>query len=457
VNPTRLPAHALAAAIRRRELGPEEVVDAYAARIEALDEVLNAFVDLRLADARVEARALDAALRHGEEVGPLAGVPFSAKEAIASAGLSYANGSRLRAGRRAPADAGAVARLRAAGAIQLGVTNVSEFCAHYDTDNLLHGRTANPHDPARTPGGSSGGEAAAVAAGLSALGLGSDLGSSIRQPAAWCGVFGLRPSRGAVSSAGHDGFGLSPAFRYFGTIGPLGRSAADLELALPVIAHRPLPGACVRRLRVAVYEEDGLQPVAAACRAAVREAAASLAAAGHELVEAAPPAASAARRVFDTMLVAELRTLALPELEGREDQLSPPLRALVDDLRRFPADLHGYLDAAREREALEQVVDAWFEATPIALCPAVPVPAPIAAEGIVLIDGQPARPGGKMTLATYANVFGLPSVSVPAGRDADGLPLAVLVTGRRDRDCDVLAVARTLEEALGGWVDPESA
>jgi Asp-tRNA(Asn)/Glu-tRNA(Gln) amidotransferase A subunit family amidase len=131
------------------------------------------------------------------------------------------------------------------------------------------------------------------------------------------------------------------------------------------------------------------------------------------------------------------------------------MRALVEDVRRFPADLHGYLDAAREREALEQVVDAWFEHTPIALCPAVPVTAPLAAEGIVLVDGEPARPGGKMTLATYANVFGLPSVSVPAGRDADGLPLAVLVTGRRDRDRDVLAVARTLEEALGGWVDPD--
>ena len=130
---------------------------------------------------------------------------------------------------------------------------------------------------------------------------------------------------------------------------------------------------------------------------------------------------------------------------------------MVDDLRHFPADLHRYLDASREREALEEVVDAWFERTPIALCPAVPVPAPLAAEGIVLVDGQPTRPGGKMTLATYANVFGLPSASVPAGRDADGLPLAVLVTGRRTRDLDVLAVARELEQALGGWLDPDDA
>jgi Asp-tRNA(Asn)/Glu-tRNA(Gln) amidotransferase A subunit family amidase len=447
VNPTTTSAHDLAAAIRRRELGPEEVVNAYAARIEALDGVLNAFVDLRL----------DQALRHGDDVGPLAGVPFSAKEAIASAGLSYTNGSRLRAGRRAPADAAAVARLRAAGAIQLGVTNVPEFCAHYDTDNALHGRTANPHDPARTPGGSSGGEAAAVAAGLSALGLGSDLGSSIRQPAAWTGVFGLRPTRGAVSPAGHDGFGLSPAFRSFGSIGPLGRSAADLELGLSAIALRPLAAACTGKLRVAVYEEDGLQPVAQSCRAAVRRAAAALAEAGHGVVEAAPPAAAAARRLFDTMLATELVTLALPELEASEDQLSPAVRAMVEDLRHFPADLHGYLDASREREALEQVVDAWFERTPIALCPAVPVPAPLAADGILLVDGEPARPGGKMTLATYANVFGLPSASVPAGRDPDGLPLAVLVTGRRDRDLDVLAVARELEAALGGWLDPDDA
>lgn len=457
MNPTKLPAHALAGAIQRRELGPEEVVDAYAARIEALDEVLNAFVDLRLREARVEARALDAALRHGEDVGALSGVPFSAKEAIASGGLSYTNGSRLRAGRRAQTDAATVARLRASGAIQLGVTNVPEFCAHYDTDNALYGRTANPHDAARTPGGSSGGETAAVAAGLSALGLGSDLGSSIRQPAAWCGVFGLKPSRGAVSVAGHDGFGLSPAFRYFGAIGPIARSADDLGLALSVLAYRPLAPACAGRLRVAVYEEDGLQPVARSCRAAVSRAADALAAAGHEVVERAPPAASAARRLFDTLLATELVTLALPELEGSEEQLSPAVRAMVEDLRRFPADLHAYLDASREREALEEVVDAWFERTPIALCPVVPVPAPLAAEGLTLVDGTPARPGGKMTLATYANVFGLPSVSVPAGRDADGLPLAVMVTGRRTRDHDVVAVARELDAALGGWLDPDDA
>jgi amidase len=335
----------------------------------------------------------------------------------------------------------------------LGTTNLPEFCCFYDTDNLVYGRTRNPHDPERTPGGSSGGEAAAVAAGLSALGIGSDLGSSIRQPAAWCGVFGHKPSRGLVSLAGHAGIGSAP-FQLFAAIGPLARSARDLELGLRAIADvEPLP---VRPgpLAVAVYEDDGMQAVAKSCRAAVRRAAEALTAGEHEVVEAAPPGLAEARGAYDLMIGSELAVYMPALAQGREDELSRYGRGLVDEIGGFTPTLQLFLDAARALPELAARADEWFERHPIALCPTVPVTAPIASEGIVSIDGEPPLPGGKLTLCTYANALGLPAASVPAGRDADGLPLAVQVFAARGRDPDVIAVAAELEQALGGALDP---
>jgi aspartyl-tRNA(Asn)/glutamyl-tRNA(Gln) amidotransferase subunit A len=458
-----LGAAALAAAIHAREASAEEVARALAARIEDRDAALNAVVARRLDEAVAEARAADAALAAGQPPGPLHGVPVTVKEAIAVAGMPLTNGSRLYGDRRADGDAASVRRLRAAGAIVLGVTNVPEFCAWYDTDNDVYGRTANPHDHARSPGGSSGGESAAAAACLSPLGLGSDIGSSIRQPAAWTGVLGLKPSRGLVPADGHAdfgdpqgdaGFGEPVGLVRFATVGPLARAVADLELALPVLAGHALPAPAAGPLRVAVYEEDGLQPVARACRAAVRRAAAALADAGHTVVDAVPPNLAETRRIYEHLLVTELRTLAWPTVAGRQDELSDYGRRAFADIDQFTPDLGAYRASGVRLDELEAAADAWHAEHPIALCPVVPVPAPVASAGLVDVEGEPFRPGGKLTLCTYANTFGLPAVSVPCGRDRDGLPLAVQVLGRRGADADVLAVARTLESALGGAVTP---
>jgi aspartyl-tRNA(Asn)/glutamyl-tRNA(Gln) amidotransferase subunit A len=451
-----LGAAALAAVIRRREASAEEAASALAARIEARDGVLNAVVARRLDEAVAEARSADAALASGQPAGPLHGVPVTIKEAIAVAGMPWTNGSLLDAGRLAGADAAAVRRLRRAGAIVLGKTNVPEFCAWYDTDNRVYGRTANPHAHERSPGGSSGGEAAALSARLSPLGLGSDLGSSIRQPAAWTGVFGLKPSRGLVPTDGHAGVGEPLAVARFATVGPLARGVDDLALVLPVLAGHALPAPAAQPLRVAVYEEDGLQPVARVCRAAVRRAAAALAAAGHVVVEAAPPHLAEARRIYDHLLVTELATFAWPAVAGREDALSDYGRRAFSGIDRFTPDLAAYLASSVRLAELEAAVDAWQEDHPIALSPVVPVPAPVAAEGLVAADGEPFRPGGKLTLCTFANAIGLPGLSVPCGRDDDGLPLAVHVLGRRGADADVLAVGRTLEQALAGAPLPDA-
>jgi Asp-tRNA(Asn)/Glu-tRNA(Gln) amidotransferase A subunit family amidase len=348
-----------------------------------------------------------------------------------------------------------VRRLREAGALVLGKTNLSEFCCFYDSDNLVYGRTVNPHDPERTPGGSSGGEAAAVAAGLSYLGAGSDLGSSIRQPAAWCGVFGLKPTSGLVPNAGHAGFGIPPAFGMFACVGPLARSAADLELGLRAMASLEPAPARPEPLPVSVYEDDGMQAVARSCRKAVRRAAEALAAAGHEVEEeAGPPRQAEARDAYDLMLGSEL-ALYMPQLVAEsERELSRYGREMFEQLRGFSPELRAYADAGRTVAEIAAEAAEWFERHPVALCPTVPVSAPLAAEGIVSIDGEKPRPGGKLTLCTYANALGLPAASVPAGRDERGLPLAVQVIAGRGRDLDVLMVAAELERALGGALDP---
>ncbi len=410
----------------------------------------------RFGQARIEAAAADAAVAEGGDLPPLLGVPVTIKEAIACQGMPWTSGSRLLAGQVADHDAPAVAGLRRAGAIVLGVTNTPEFCCYYDTDNLVYGRTCNPHDAARTPGGSSGGESAAISAGLSPLGLGSDLGSSVRQPAAWTGIFGLKPSAGLVSLRGHR-LSSPPSFTRFGSIGPMARTADDLAVALRAIAVRPYFGPTAERFPIAVYEDDGLQPVAASLRAAVRRAADALADAGHDPADAAPPHAGDVRRIFDIMLLTEGAVAFAPQWAGRGHEMSRYGAGFASALAGYEPDLGAYLAAGMELAGIEAAVDAFFERYPIAICPVVPVTAPIAAEGITTIDGRPANPGGKMTLATFPNAVGLPAASVPAGRDADGLPLSVQVIGRRDHDGDVIAVARVLEAALGGWVEPARA
>jgi Asp-tRNA(Asn)/Glu-tRNA(Gln) amidotransferase A subunit family amidase len=444
----------LAAAIRRRERSAAETLEAFIERVEQRNGDLNAIVVRRYDEAREEAAAADRAVAAGERVGPFHGVPITVKEAIAAAGLPCTNGSLLTAGAVADEDAPAVRHLREAGAIVFAKTNVPEFCCYYDTDNLVYGRTANPHDHQRTSGGSSGGESAALAAGMTPLGIGSDIGSSIRQPASWTGVYGLKPSRGLVSLAGHAGFGLPPAWQMFAAIGPMTRFAEDLAPALEAMAGHPLAPAAPGPRRVAVFEDDGLQPVARACREAVRRAAGALRDSGSDVVESAPPSLGDIRRAYDVMLATEASHLLPPLVGGRTDELSPYGRNFHDAVAQFPADLDDYLDASSRLAALQDEMDGWLEQHPIVLCPVTPVTAPLAATGITDADGEPMLPGGKLTLATWANALGLPSASVPAGRDDGGMPVGVQVVGPRGCDADVLEVCCALEPVLGGWVRP---
>jgi Asp-tRNA(Asn)/Glu-tRNA(Gln) amidotransferase A subunit family amidase len=222
-------ARELAAQILNKEISPVEVARVHLDRIERLNPKLNAFVDCKPEWVIAQASSAEAAVQRRENLGPLHGVPLSIKCSIDVAGHRCEAGTRLRAGYVASSDAPLVARLRAAGAVILGVTNCPEFLMAWETDNLLYGRTNNPWDLTRTPGGSSGGEAAAIAAGLSAGGVGSDGGGSIREPAHFCGICGLKPTPGRIPSTGHFPKSGGP-FAPLGVVGPMARTVADLQI-----------------------------------------------------------------------------------------------------------------------------------------------------------------------------------------------------------------------------------
>src|SRR6266849_1758372 len=289
-----LSATEMAEQVRLKKLSPVELLDAHLARIEALNPKLNAFVQLDTERARRQAQAAEAAVMRGEAVGPLHGVPISIKSSIEVAGLRCEAGTRLRAGLVASRDAPLVSRLRAAGAVVMGVTNTPELLMAWETDNLLYGRTNSPWDLERTPGGSSGGEAAAIAAGMSAGGVGSDGGGSIRVPAHFSGICGLKPTPGRIPATGHFPNSVGP-FALIGVVGPMARKVQDLKLLFEVMQGPDIgdPSAVsvpvrwpdrdeLKKVPIGYFEDDGRTPVTADTRAAVRTAAEALTRAGFQ-------------------------------------------------------------------------------------------------------------------------------------------------------------------------------
>src|SRR5712672_2220329 len=225
----------ITASVRSKKLSPVEIVNAHLKRLEAMRSKLNAFVHIDVDGARAQARRAENAVHSGAALGPLHGVPITIKSCIDVAGLPCPAGSLLRKDYVAPSDAPLVARLREAGAILVGNTNTPEFLMAYETDNLLVGKTSNPWDLTRSAGGSSGGEAAAIAAGCSTGGVGSDGGGSIRVPAHFCGICGLKPTPGRIPSNGHYPAGNS-AFGWLGVVGPMARTVADARLLFNILA-----------------------------------------------------------------------------------------------------------------------------------------------------------------------------------------------------------------------------
>ena len=447
----------LAELIRQRDVSPVEVVEAYLYRIDEVNPSLNAIVTLA-PNVLEQAREAEVALQRGDSVGPLHGVPLTVKDTIETAGLRTTSGSALRATYIPDKDAPAVARLKTAGAIILGKTNAAEMAMDYTADNPVFGRTNNPHDPTRTPGGSSGGEAAAIAAFISAGGVGSDLAGSIRIPAHFCGIAGLKPGTGRVPGAGQFPPGAGP-YALGSAIGPMARSIADLDLIFAVLAgnaggrssaeeltarRAALPGQ-----RVGWYADDGVAPVTAETRVAVEFAARALADAGLAVEERRPPGIERSLelwlKLFSRASVVQLRNLYTGQEEKAGSFVSWRLRT-ADDTP--PPTLDDYINAWLERDRLRAELINWMDLTPLVIAPVGATPAVEHDAHKVAVAGKSFSTFQAFSYCQAFNVFDLPAVSVPAGRSREGLPIGVQIVGRPGAEETVLAAAQIVEEAL---------
>ena len=460
----------LAELIRSKAISPVEIAEAHLRRIETMNPSLNAIITLA-PDLIHQARIAEANLMSGHKIGPLHGVPLTVKDTIDTQALRTTSGSRLRAEHFPDRDATVVARLKTAGAIILGKTNTPEMAIPYETDNPVFGRTNNPYNPLMTPGGSSGGEAAAIAAGLSPAGLGSDLSGSIRVPAHFCGVVGLKPTVGRLPMNGHVPTATGP-LSLGACIGPMARRIEDLDLLFSVtadaaqfeisdrdsVAGRGL--AALRGLKVARYIDDGIAPVSAQTKKVVDAAARALGDAGLVVGDEKPPGIFEGARLWIALFARAAREQLRNLYQGREADAGLLVCAALkaggkrDDMRARIKAAEDLASALVERERLREDILRWMKSTPIVLMPVGATPAfPHGAERVEFRDESISIfRAFSHTLA--ANVFGLPSVVVPAGRSAEGLPIGVQIIGRPFADQTVLAAAAIVEESLGGWQRP---
>jgi Asp-tRNA(Asn)/Glu-tRNA(Gln) amidotransferase A subunit family amidase len=462
-----LSATSMAELVRQKKISPVELAQAHLDRIAQLNPKLNAFVQVDVDRVLQEARASESVFARGEIRGPLHGVPLSIKNSVETAGYVNECGTRLREGVVAAKDAPVVARLRAAGAIILGVTNSPEFLMAWETDNLLYGRTNNPWDVTRTAGGSSGGESAAIAAGCSAGGIGSDGGGSIRVPAHFTGICGLKPTPGRIPATGHYPSPAGP-FALIGVVGPMARTVADLDLMFRVIAgpddgdpySAPIPMRSVtpeelKRTRIGYFEDDGRTPVTPETRAAVRKAADGLSRAGFSVVPFRPDDLEQARQLWWKWFGIAGGMLLGPQTKGSEADLSPIFKEYLSWSSAEPPHTgHTLLFSWLQRDELRSKFLAQMEVFPILLCPAAAIPAFRHGERSWPIDGKTVKYLDAWSYTEWFNLLGLPATVVPVSKSDEGLPIGVQLVGRPWQEELVLAVAAELERETGGFTPP---
>jgi len=455
----------IAQAVRARTVSAHEVTVAALARVERANPALNAFVHVAREAALRDADAVDAAVARGEDPGPLSGVPIGAKDLEPVAGMPFTSGSRLYAKRVAERDSVQITRLRAAGAVVLGKTNTPEFGYKGFTNNQLFGPTGNPWDPRLTPGGSSGGSAAAVAAGMVPLCTASDGGGSIRIPASFCGCYGIKPTAGRIPLAGET----YPHWATHSTLGPVSRTVRDAARYLDVVTG-PHPDdlnsldstghgfeaavhAGPQKIRRVAWSQDlgyaVVDPeVASIAGAAARRLASAL---GAELVEAHPGFEEPMPTWFVIGAPGDVHFLDTLTSEQRE-LLEPGFRAFAENARGLMAyELAGGLQA---RHTLNRTMTAFFGQYDLLVTPTVSAP-PFPSQGPppATIAGKQVGPAGFIPFTYPFNITGHPAASVPAGRDARGMPVGLQIVGPRFDDARVLA-ASAAYEAASPWEWP---
>ncbi len=452
--------------LRRGQISPLELAEEYIREIERLNPRLGALIDFDAERVRAHARALEV---KATPRGPLFGLPMTIKSSIATAGYRCEIGSVLHKGNIPHVNATVVDRVLQADALILGTTNCPEFLMAYETDNLLYGRTANPWDLERTAGGSSGGEAAAVSAGLSGAGLGSDGGGSVREPAHFSGICALKPTPGRIPGRGHLAAGDGP-FAILGAIGPMARTVRDLTLLFltlsgqdpldpvspPVgLRHESLDD--LKRVPIAFFEDDGLIPVTAETREAVRQAARVLEQRGFTVRPGRPEGLEEARQLWWKFFVRGGAMLLDPLVRERTAELSPTFKDFLSIAHREPP-LTGdaLLTAWMDLDYVRRKILAWMADSPILLCPVCAIPAFRHGERVWQIDGQQVDYLDAMRYTQWFNLLGAPAAVLPVGRSAEGLPIGVQVVGRPFEDERVLGVAAAIEAEFGYTPPPVS-
>jgi amidase len=444
----------LATAIRTRKISSREAVQSVLQRLDAVNPALNAVTVLLADQALVTADRADAALKRGEVLGPLHGVPVTVKENIDQADQATANGVVAFKDLIAKVDSPPVANWRRAGVVIVGRTNTPPFSLRWHTDNELRGRTYNPWTRTRTPGGSSGGAAAAVAAGVAPLAHGNDLGGSIRYPAYCCGVAGIRPTLGRVPAYNATTTDERPIGHQLMSVqGPLARRVADVRLGLGAMAGRdprdpwwagvPLEGpALARPIRVALVVDPSHQGVHRAVAGAVRAAGLALAEAGYAVDEVEPPSVEAAAATWATIVLNEMRHMTLPYIQkyGGED-----LNRCTDLLLSGVADVDvdAYMRALAERTRHVREWMTFMERYALVVGPVSTEP-PFEVGFDTTTAARANQVFAAQRLLVAVNLLGLPAVAVPSGL-AGGLPLGVQVIGPRLGEAAVLAAGHAFQ------------
>jgi Asp-tRNA(Asn)/Glu-tRNA(Gln) amidotransferase A subunit family amidase len=456
----------LSAGIRSKKVSPGEIVDALLERAAECEAQLNSFVHLDADGARLQALSAEAAAQRGDTLGPLHGVPITIKGNIDVASFPCPAGSVLRKEYVPQDDAPLVARLKAAGAIVLGNTNTPEFLMAYESNNLLTGKTSNPWDVSRTAGGSSGGEAAAIASGCSVGGVGSDGGGSIRVPAHFSGICGLKPTPGRIPSTGHFPPG-DGALSWLGVVGPMARTIADVRALFEVMAG-PDPGDALsapvplkvedtkqrKGMRVGLLESDALGKASPETQAAVQRAAETLATQGFHIEPFKLSGLDRAIELWWFFFGPLIAHLFHPDIDGHEDEISPMLRDYMSFAEpETPVTLDQVLDACAKRDMVRAEILRQMQDVPILLSPVSSAPAFLHGQGTWRLGADHCY-RDTMRYSQWLNLTGFPGASVHVGFSPGGLPIGVQVIGRPHEEELVLAIAEHIEQARGPWQPP---
>ena len=447
------------ALLRDKKISPLELAEEHIQQIERLNPALNALVEFDVERIRAEAREM------ADHQGPLAGLPITIKSSISVAGYKCEIGSLIRRGEISTEDAVIVARARAAGANLLGTTNCPEFLMAYETDNLLYGRTSNPWSLDRSAGGSSGGEAAAIAAGLSACGFGSDSGGSVREPAHFTGICSLKPTPGRIPGRGHQPPCVGP-FAILGAIGPMARTIGDVSLLFHVLSGQdpldpvgaPAPQYRytleeLKQIAIGYVEDDGA--VTPETRAAVQSAANSLQAQGFSVRPYRPKTLERARELWWTFFVRCGAMFYEPIIRGKEEMLSPIFREFLGIAAADgPLSSVDLLQAWADLDLVRSELLAEMAVFPILLTPVCAVPAFRHGERHWIVEGKTVDYLDAMRFTQWFNLLGAPSAVVPVGNSPEGLPIGVQIAGRPYEDEMVLAIAAAIEHDFGYKAPP---